>query len=291
MESDVSQTFVGAPIAAALVQAEDFIGPTREWTPINEEQESFLSTFYAARAELARFTDDELHAWASKDASELNGILEREGFAIRVPELGRDDFAVVSILDVLVEWLRKGDRAEIDRDGISYPAVRLESFTVVTSPDHPHPIAVLPTKSGDRLCMTVADQARKGFDLLRAIEVIRRAQEPSSARFGSLVFPMVDLDQELELDWVVGMHTIDEGGRPVVVTYGAQQTKLRMNLKGAHVESAAALAMRVARMQPSVTFDLVVDRPFFCWIERDGVSQPILLAYVDEHEWKDPGDL
>ena len=202
------------------------------------------------RGELASFSERELRAWASRDASELNAILEREGFAIRVPELGRDDIGVLSILDVLVEWLREGNRTEVNCDGIGYPAVRLDSFTVVTSPGHPHPIAALSTKSGDRVFMTVADRALDGFDLLAAIEAIRTAQVPSSGAFGSLVFPMVDLDQQVELEWIVGMRTTDEAGRPVVITYGAQQTKLRINVKGARVESAAVVAMRVARMQP-----------------------------------------
>ena len=287
----MSRTFVGAPIAAALVKSEDFIGPDRVWKAVNRAQELLLSTFFAARAELARFTGDELRAWASRDASELNAILEREGFAIRVPELGRDDFGVLSILDVLVDWLREGKRTEVRCDGVGYPAVRLDSFTVVSSRAHANPIAVLSTRSGDRVCMTLADEERDGFDLLSAIEGIRSTQEPSSDAFDSVVFPMVDLDQQVELEWIVGMRTTGIAGRPVVIAYGAQQTKLRINVKGAHVESAAALVMRVARMQPAPTRDLVIDRPFFCWIERDGVSAPILAAYIDQADWKDPGDL
>jgi hypothetical protein len=286
----VSQTFVGAPIAAALVKSEDFIGPDRVWKAVNRPQELLLAEFFAARAELARLTDEELRAWASRDASELNAILEREGFAIRVPELGRDDFGVLSILDVVVEWLREGERTDVTCEGVGYPAVRLDSFTVVSSPVHPNPIAVLSTKSGDRVCMTIADRERDGFDLLSTIEGIRSTQAPSVA-FDSLVFPMVDLDQQVELEWIVGMRTTGIDGRPVVITYGAQQTKLRINVKGAHVESAAVLAMRVARMQPAPTRDLVIDRPFFCWIERDGVRAPILAAYLDPADWKDPGDL
>ena len=287
----MSHTFVGAPIAAALVKSENFIGPERVWKAVNSSQESFLLAFLAARGELASFSERELRAWASREAAELNAILEREGFAIRVPELGRDDIGVLSILDVLVEWLRAGDRAEVNCDGISYPAVRLGSFTVVMSPGHPHPIAALPTKSGDRVFMTIADRPLEGFDLLAAIEALRSAPVPASGAFGSLVFPMVDLDQQVELEWIVGMRTTTEAGRPVVITHGAQQTKLRINVKGARVESAAVVAMRVARMQPVPTVDLVIDRPFFCWIERDGVSTPILAAYIDQEDWKDPGDL
>ena len=265
------------------------IGPARQWTPTNDEQEAFLPTFLVARGELGRFSERELRAWVSRDAAELNAILEREGFAIRVPELGRDDLGMVSILDVLVEWIEEGDRTDLRCDGVRYPAVRLDAFHGVTSPVHPHPIAVLNTRSGDRLCLTVADRAREGFDLLATIEAIRSVREPSSTTFRDLVFPMVDLDQQVELDWIVGMRTNDLDGRPVVIEHGVQQTKLRINLKGAHVESAAAITM-VTGMQPDFAENLVIDRPFFCWIERDGVTEPILAAYIDEADWKDPGD-
>ncbi len=90
---------------------------------------------------------------------------------------------------------------------------------------------------------------------------------------GKIVFPMVDLDQQVELNWIVGMRTNDLDGRPVVIEHGVQQTKLRINLKGAHVESAVAIAM-VTGMQPDFAENLVIDRPFFCWIERDGVTEP-----------------
>ncbi len=96
---------------------------------------------------------------------------------------------------------------------------------------------------------------------------------------------MVDLVQEVELGWLVGMHT-DDGGAPYVVTYGAQQTKFRMDTRGARVESAAVAGVRFLSATPT---DLVIDRPFFCWIERDGVRTPIMAAYVDQEHWADPG--
>ena len=231
----MSHTFVGAPIAAALVQSEDFIGPERPWTAINSEQESFLQSFVAARAELSRFTSDELRAWASRDASELNAILEREGFAIRVPELGRDDFGVVSILDVLVEWLREGDRTEITCEGSRYPAVRLDSFTVVNSPAIPtrSPCCPRSRATGSAWLLRI----NSGFRPLGGDRGDSERAGAVARAFESLVFPMVDLDQQVELEWIVGMRTTDLDGRPVVITYGAQQTKLRMNVKGAHAES------------------------------------------------------
>ena len=278
---------VGAPIVGALVEAERFIGPGREWVPANADQEAFLRVFFATRDDLARLSAAELRAWASHDAGELNAILEREGFAIRVPALGPGEFGVLSILDVLVEFVREGERASVTCDGATYPAVQLRPAGIVppAQADHEDPVVALATRSGDRLCLTVADRPRAGFDLLGRIEELRAGLDRAVEPLGAVVFPMVDLVQEVELGWLVGMHT-DDGGAPYVVTHGAQQTKFRMDTRGARVESAAVAGVRFLSATPT---NLVIDRPFFCWIERNGVRAPILAAYVDQEHWADPG--
>jgi hypothetical protein len=282
----VSDTVVGAPIVAALVEAERFIGPSRGWVSVNADQQTFLRVFFDTREDLARLSAAELRAWASRDAGELNAVLEREGFIIRIPALGPGEFGVLSILDVLVEFVREGERASVVCDGTSYPAVRLQPAGIVAPGrgDREDPVVVLATRSGDRVCLTVADRPRSGFDLLARIEELRADLDRATEPLSSVVFPMVDLAHEVELDWLVGLHT-EAGGDPYAVTYGAQQTKFRMDTRGARVESAAVAGVRFLSVTPA---DLVVDRPFFCWIERDGVRAPILAAYVDQEHWADP---
>jgi hypothetical protein len=282
----VSETVVGAPIVGALVEAERFIGSGRGWVATNPDQEAFLRVFFATRADLELLSAEELRSWASGDATELNAVLEREGFAIRIPALGPSEFGVLSILDVLVEFVREGERATVTYEGMTYPAVRLAAAGIVipAGVDHDEPVVLLATTSGDRICMTVADRPRSGFDLLARIEVLRAGLGAIDAPAGSVVFPMVDLSQEEELGWLVGMHT--DGDDPYAVSHGAQQTKFRMDTRGARVESAAVVAVRVMAAIPR---DLVIDRPFFCWVERDGVRAPILAAYVDREHWADPG--
>jgi hypothetical protein len=282
----VSDTVVGAPIAGALVEAERFVGPGREWLPTNPEQEEFLRVFFATRADLARFGAAELRSWASTDAGELNAVLEREGFTIRLPALGADEFGVLSILDVLVQFVREGERATVTSDGTAYPAVRLQPAGMLPADDgdRGEPVVVLATASGDRLCLAVADRPRAGFDLLTHVDELRRELDRAVEPAGSVVFPMVDLVQEVELGWLVGLHT--DAHPSYAVTYGAQQTKFRMDPRGARVESAAVAGVRFLSATPS---DLVIDRPFVCWIEREGVRAPILAAYVDQEHWADPG--
>lgn len=37
--------------------------------------------------------------------------------------------------------------------------------------------------------------------------------------------------------------------------------------------------------------DLVIDRPFLCWIERPGIPVPLFLGHITEEDWKSPGSL
>jgi hypothetical protein len=255
--------------------------------PANADQERFLRVFFDTRDDLAQLSAAELRAWASRDAVELNAVLEREGFTIGIPALGPGEFGVLSILDVLVEFVREGERASVVCDGTTYPAVRLQPAGIVAPGrgDHEDPVVVLATGSGDRVCLTIADRRRSGFDLLARIEELRAGLDRATDPPGAVVFPMVDLALEVDLDWLVGLHT-DAGGDPYAVTYGAQQTRFRMDPRGARVESAAVADVVFL----SATVDLVIDGPFFCWIERDGVRAPILAAYIDQEHWADPGD-
>src|SRR3990172_12151982 len=104
----MSKTAVLAPIVSALVKTEDMLGPNRKWSAVNEFQSGFLTEVFSKRAELSKFTPNELRSWVSKNAAELNAILKSEGFDIELDPFDDDGFGTVSILDVVVEWLKQG---------------------------------------------------------------------------------------------------------------------------------------------------------------------------------------
>ena len=72
------------------------------------------------------------------------------------------------------------------------------------------------------------------------------------------------------------------------ISQALQQTKFKMNQFGARVKSAVAIAVSRA-MSREVGLD--IDQPFYLWIERDGVTVPVMYAYLDQEDWKDPGNL
>ena len=287
----MSKTIVMSPINGVLGKSEDILGKDRLWNPVNNEQYHFLTDFFSKRDHLRGFSEKEFRNWVSRIASELNEVLRREGFDIQLQDFQDGEFGIVSILDVLVEWLVRGMKTEIYVNDTEYPAVRLENtaFEPYTSFGHRHPIAMLYTKSGDKVYMTIADRPYRDFGLIDRINGIRGDLRRAS-RYDYLKFPMVNLNHQVDISWLKGMWTIDaNSGQRAEISQALQQVKFKMNETGARVKSAVAIGVRFVSALSNQP--LVIDKPFFLWIEREGMSTPIIYAYIDQEDWKDPGNL
>ena len=287
--SHKSETVTMLPLVGCLVEAEKVIGPDRPWNAINGLQQTFLANFFSlGRNDVGRIP--ELEATASWNVEDVNKFLRDRGFSIELPAIGKGSFAVASVLNVLVEWIAKGEATTI-RDK-KYPAVKLEKRNMLhyyTSRSNSHPIVQIPTKSGDQVCMTVVDNPPTGFDLVKLAQELNKTSLPN-AHFENVIFPMVDYDREIDIKWIVGMNTKDAKGLGWEIANALQQTKFKMNEYGARVKSAAAmemLCMGVREPKP----DLVIDQPFLIWITRDGLSQPLFTGFIAEDCWKNPGNL
>lgn len=287
----MSMTVTTYPIVDVFVKAEDFLGSNRVWRPQNEMQAYFLQGFFTVCRNEARIP--EIESIASWYADEINRFLERRGFSIRLQQFGPDTFGVASVLDLMVEWLRRGVVTKlVAKDENVYPAVRIDKDAVAffTAHGHNYPIACPRTKSGDVVYITMLDKP-----LFSGFEFVARAEEiTANLRFchdyGDLIFPMVDLNQEVDISWLMNMETDAADGRRAWVTQALQQTKLRMNEVGARVESAVAVAITLEMMvmpKPPHT----IDRPFLIWFTRDGLSKPLFVGYIGYEDWRNPGSI
>lgn len=307
----MSTTVCVAPILSALCGTEDILGPDRQWRPQNAHQERIvkllklrnqLNVFFQKATE-GGIDHKELRYWVDWVAENLNKILKEEGFDIQLEDFGPGEFGVVSILDVLVEWLTKGEEDEVFFGNVAYPAVRMNCFgevdgeytqlvEVLHSSVHPEPIGMIHTKTGDRVYMSVAgvDSPPEGFELYDNIKRVRAGIMHICDRWDGMLFPMVDLDDRPDISWLSGMNTVSESGDYAEISQALQQTKFKMNQYGARVKSAVAIeiVLSAARDEPEW---LVIDEPFYLWIERDGVSFPVVGMYVDPSDWKNPGNL
>lgn len=289
----MTTTQVTYPIVAALVAAEimEGMGPNRQWRAVNDTQTRFLQEFFrACRGEIGGIR--EIESIASWSVDEINAFLRQRGFTVQLQPFGENTFGVASVLDLLVEWLVKGEVITVHGvDRRDYPGVKISNggVQIYDARGHNCPIAMLETKTGDHVYMTMLSRAPSdGFDLIAKAQAFSRVLSPNR-EFGGLVFPMVDLDQRVDIGWLVNMETTGDDGQPAWITQALQQTTLKMNEVGARARSAVAIAVTRSIEMPKP--DLVINGPFLVWFRRDGLAKPLFVGHITEESWKNPGDI
>ncbi len=286
----MSTTTVVGPIVTAVKGLEQVTGPLRPWQATNKTQGEFLTEYFEpCHAEFADLK--EIETKASWDADELNAFAASKGFNLKLDEFGPGECGVVSVLDLLVAWLVPGTKVPVKSGGKKYPGFRLaHGVSFCSAPGHNNPIAVLNTKSNDRVCVTVlTEKVPKGF-ALEALANELSASKQNAGGFDAVVCPMIDLDQKVDISWLKKMSTCSTIGKAWTITQAKQQTKLRMNEKGARAQSAVSIgAVATSLRMPRP--DLVIDKPFLIWFERDGLSRPLFVGHITPEDWKEPADL
>ena len=288
-----AKTVVTYPIVAALVKAEDILGENRTWVPINGMQSRFLADFFRiCRNEGLGIP--EIESIASWSADEINTFLRQRGFDIQLQPFDSLTFGIASVLDLLVEWLEKGKKTSVKcvLDQEWYDAARLKNgVEYLLSDIHRHPIAAIATKTGDVVYMTKIDDAPDGFDLVAMAEQLANLSRPVY-EFGGLVFPMVDLNQQVDVSWILNMQTFTDDRTEAYISQAVQQTILKMNEKGARAKSAFAGAVTIlGTSRPIEKPDMIIDAPFLVWFMRPLLNKPLFVGYIATEDWKNPGSI
>lgn len=291
--SQASKTAATYPIVAALVTAEQMegMGPDRQWQSSNDLQRQFLEQFFkACRNEVGNIP--EIESLASWNFEEVNAFLRQRGFTIQLQPFRPPDFGVASVLDLLVEWVQEGEAGTVQGiDTRDYPAVRIsqEGADFYEVDGHPHPIVALETKTGDVVYMTMLDsEPAYEFDLIDQVEGLSHGMRPTYG-YGGVIFPMVDLDQRVDIRWLIGLTTRGVDGRPATITQALQQNILKINEVGARAKSAVAIEGSRGMHMPEP--DLVINGPFLVWFERSHLAKPLFAGYITQEHWKNPGSL
>jgi hypothetical protein len=307
----MSKTVALFPIVSALVKGLEMGKANGPFCPVNtrdekgELQETFLSKFFSQGVEaLGKFSPEELRTIASKSASEINQWLSDNGFDISLDEFtDLDDFGTASIMDVTVKWQTEGEEKPLfrshhegDASGTVYiPGAFIDTDVIVTTvKNHPHPVARINCVNGDKFYITLVDRPRDRFDLIQHLTEIMNPEQRLSAEFRAVHYPMVDLNQEVDIDFFKGMAFSGVGRESersgsYKIKQAKQQTIFKLNHVGARAKSAAAFAfafeccVMVPEKEP-----LVIDGPFFAWITREGLPYPYFAGYVTEEDFKRP---
>ncbi len=283
------------PITGCLVAAEQFVGPDRVWSPVTETQTHFLNGPFARTRGVPL---DVLEAMSSRSANEVMRWLAERSFNIQIEPFGPNEFGAASVLDVLLKWLEgTAERTEtFGHDRNRYPGVKMRGpvqYYETRFPGGPNDgiIVQVPTQDDrSKVFLAMLDQEPQGeFGLIETARALSESRRQSGRWYDSLIFPMIHLEEERELEWLIGLwtHNALAGNQPTSVVRAVQMNRLRMNEEGVRAQSAATIVMRTL----SIPNDYRIDRPFLFWIERDGVTEPLYTAWLDYDSWKDPGGL
>jgi hypothetical protein len=291
MSEATTQTSVFVPMVHAVSHVDDMLGANRQWHPVNGQQGKFLVIFDKARKEIGIIPESELKYKVSDDYAVLNKFLADNGFSIQLRQFNKSkrEFGVVSIMDIIMKWLKEGVVTVITTlSREQYPAFRLdEGVDFFSYKSHSEVIARIQTKTGDFVFITMSEP-------FSSFELTGRTQELSEnlslvRDYNRVVIPMVDLNHEVDISWLTGMNTEDREGDGWFIAQALQQTKLKMNQLGVRVKSAVAISLERCCAMPKE--ELVINRPFLMWIQRKGISIPLFSGWISADNWKDPGNL
>jgi len=207
-------------------------------------------------------------------------------------EIEPGNFGAASVLDLLVEWEQKGQAIKLKTSKGEYDGVSIDKkgVRIRNSRAHRSPVAELATKSGDQVFMTILDNPPlQDGDLVDLAQRIQKGLDWEPVKYDGLMFPMVDLNQQVDISWLQGLSTTGEDGRPAVISKAIQQNILKMNETGAQAKSAVAVMALRGFDFPKPP--MVIDRPFMVWFARKGLSQPLFVGYIKEDAWKNPGEI
>jgi hypothetical protein len=285
----VMKTVVGSfyTITACLVKMLREIGVS-SWKTINPTQERFLKIFEVCKRDVDQIREIEYEIGIGT-VGPVNAFLRRKSIDIQLNVIGPREIAVASVLDVLVEWMLEGQSTTILKESQEYPAVSLkEGVRVSMVHNFLNPVATITSRTEDKILMTILpEQPKSTFEVFELACTLVENQKSAKAAWGfnGVKFPMINLAVQPNIGWLIGMRSKEWS-----VSQALQQTKLKMNEKGAHVKEAVAITAKasfyIKEQQP-----LIIDKPFLLVFQRPSLKRPLFSAFLAEDCWKNPRSL
>lgn len=279
------------PLVGCLLKASEYAGISEDWQPINEKQEAF-KRHLGVSSQLSALSPEEFDSTASTDEEEINKWLKERGFTLKCPAIQEEGgFATASIVKLLVEWEEEATKTKLSaQDGKGYEAVSfsLQGKNVVWE-DKLWQMAELSTKDESTQVFLAMTDNLDELDDESLLSLARNIQmqyyEVKYEAYKDVVAPMLNLDLQINQDWISGMKSEDW-----FVNSCLQQFILKFNEKGALAKSAAAMTFSRGCVAPGKP-KLIFDKPFLLWFSRNGITYPVFLAVCGYDSWQNPGDL
>jgi len=189
-----SMTAVFLPIIAALKKADAILGENRIWEAVNEQQKKLLELYRQVSGEVLDLPF--LEAIANLDVKVINDWLRSRGWTIQLTPLPETrelkPFYTASILDLMVEWAKRGTQATVKYQEQEYPAFRLgkSDRRFLGVENHLHPIVALLTKSSIEIYVTILEQPPADeFALFQLAQDFQSGMRIAASHYGGVKLP------------------------------------------------------------------------------------------------------
>lgn len=261
--------------------------------PRDANQEAFQHLLTKHGHQIAQLRG--LEALVSPDYQPLNELLRKHGFNETFgPGI---DLGVVSILDMLVEWLHQATKTTIDEPlggGAfkQYPAFEVpeDGVQLYRVGANAEPLVRLLCKNGDSVWLVIPGLTpASGLQLaLTAQAMAEMAHTEYQGDYAGAVVPMLEMDLEPDLGWLNGLGITSPEYGTRSIDEAAQQYKLRMNEQGARVKVATTFVFESCVIEPE---PYRLDRPFIGWFTQAGHDElAIAPFYAAQDSWKSSGE-
>lgn len=259
------------PLFGCLDEFEKNTG-NAEWNPENDRQFDIVEAKKAIKLDLI----PELESISSKDVEVINKFLSTRGFNIRLHPEMLPGWAAASVLNVKTKWKNEAKSTEFTKNGDTFDAFSMETdFTF-----YKNGIIELITEGSDRLFISMQSDVPEKLDVWISQQDV---QNRDRVYVNKIVIPKIKYNKEVDISWMVGMSNSNGDW----ISQALQETRFKMDEKGSHLESAAAMYLVSGSMSVQEVI-YTVDEPFILWIQRPGLKTPLLAAYFDKDVWVNP---
>lgn len=273
----MSQTYTPYPRYTAVNTA------GTKWVTVNKKQDTFLTTLNLCKPDLENLP--EIETRVSKDIAELNSFLKENGFDIQLTDMPDTQFGVVSILTLLLQWIKEGSKTTIvTEDEKEYKGFMLkDNFEVYSYLGKD--VLRIATKNGDWVYITIPDNPEHLLAEIygKANFFKENLYKIRNISVDKIRIPNVDLNVSEDISFLCGMKATEGIGTGLFIGEALQQTMMKMDETGVTVKSAVAIGMRKCMMEEKI---ITIDKPFYMWIERPNFKYPLFAAYITQNDWK-----
>lgn len=263
-------------MAAALFAAGNVLGrPQWQGNPENKTQMEWLER-YAQRATEGT-TISEIQSNATEVFDNHNLWLKRHGWESDLKPGMPGDLYLAAILAIGGKWKTAGK-------------ARVENNTHRALVDEVHlrgDIAVIPTTQND-VSFVLRQVAEPIVDAKTLHQLGVTTWEMVTSRYtrsqvGEVDFPMVDLKLSSSAEYMLGIRSGEN-----TINQAAEGFELKMNHLGGLARAKAELGM--TRGLPPAKPRITITGPFIAAVVKQGVQEPVFVAYCDRDSWKNPGE-